>query len=169
MGQYECNYFDGGVQCWGFAVKVFYDIFGVRASKMKKLYDKENIKVGDYLRFGTDSDGHSAVVIARSGNTLTLVEGNFRPTGSTKVETRTLYRWVENKDGLYSSHKFGDWKYTAFSCNAVRQCSVCKEKETKTIKLLGDSDFNGKITAADARLILRSAVGLETLCKDKKH
>ena len=82
VGQYECNYFDGGIQCWGFAVKVFYDIFGVRASKMSKRYDTENIKVGDYLRFGSDSDGHSAVVIARSGNTLTLVEGNYRPTGS---------------------------------------------------------------------------------------
>ncbi len=82
VGQYECNYFDGGIQCWGFAVKVFYDIFGVRASKMPKKYDIENIKVGDYLRFGTDSDGHSAVVIARNGNTLTLVEGNYHPSAT---------------------------------------------------------------------------------------
>lgn len=118
VGQYECNYFDGGVQCWGFAVKVFYDIFGVRASKMSKRYDKENIKVGDYLRFGTDSDGHSAVVIARSGNTLTLVEGNFRPTGSTKefchinwgrkvnLNTVSYYKRASNYDTVKNNANF---------------------------------------------------------------
>ncbi len=112
VGQYECNYFDGGVQCWGFAVKFFYDVFGVRASKMAKRTDTKNIKVGDYLRFGTDSDGHSAVVIARSGNTLTLVEGNFRPTGSTKefchinwgrkvnVNTVSYYKRASNYDNV---------------------------------------------------------------------
>ena len=118
VGQYECNYFDGGIQCWGFAVKVFYDIFGVRASKMSKRYDTENIKVGDYLRFGTDSDGHSAVVIARSGNTLTLVEGNYRPTGSTKeychinwgrkvnISTVSYYKRASNYDTIKNSTNF---------------------------------------------------------------
>lgn len=118
VGQYECNYFDGGIQCWGFAVKVFYDIFGVRASKMAKRYDTQNIKVGDYLRFGTDSDGHSAVVIARSGNTLTLVEGNFRPTGSTKefchinwgrtvnLSSVSYYKRASNYDTVKNSMNF---------------------------------------------------------------
>ena len=74
---FDCNYFDGGIQCWGFAGKIFYDIFGVRKSQMPKRYDKENIAVGDYVRFGSDGNGHSAVVIDRKGDTLTLVEGNF--------------------------------------------------------------------------------------------
>ncbi len=115
VGQYECNYFDGGIQCWGFACRFFYDVFGVRASKMSKRYDTENIKPGDYLRFGTDSDGHSAFCIARNGNTLTLVEGNYHPTASTsehcmiywnrKVDVSKVgyYKRASNYDEIKSS------------------------------------------------------------------
>lgn len=90
VGQYECNYFDGAIQCMGFALKVFYDIFGVRASKLTKRTDTENIKVGDYIRIPTDTGGHSAVVIGRSGNTLTVVEANFHPDGSAAGIAATL-------------------------------------------------------------------------------
>lgn len=74
---FDCNYFDGGIQCWGFAGKIFYDIFGVRKSQMARRTDLANISVGDYVRFGSDGNGHSAVVIGRNGDSLTLVEGNF--------------------------------------------------------------------------------------------
>ena len=43
----------------------------------------------------------------------------------------------------------------------VYKCSVCGYEKTQTF-LLGDVDLNGKIEAADARLALRLAVGLET-------
>ncbi len=90
VGQYECNYFDGGIQCMGFALKVFYDIFGVRASKMTKRTDIQNIRVGDYIRIPTDTGGHSAVVIKRSGDTLTVVEANYHPDGSAAGVAATL-------------------------------------------------------------------------------
>ena len=79
IGQYDCNYFDGGIQCFGFARRVFYDIFGVRVSGMPQRYDSGNIQVGDCIRINNDK--HSAVVIARNGNTLTLVEANLDLSG----------------------------------------------------------------------------------------
>ncbi|MBQ6540030.1 MAG: dockerin type I repeat-containing protein [Oscillospiraceae bacterium] len=93
VGQYECNYFDGGIQCWGFACKLFYEIFGVRASAMAKRTDTANIQAGDYLRFGNDSSGHSALCIGRSGNTLTLAECNYHPSGSGYAPENDLIYW----------------------------------------------------------------------------
>lgn len=69
MGQYDCNYFDGGIQCFGFANRIFYGIFGIRASSCAKNYDK-NIRVGDWVR--VNSDSHSAVVTSINGNSFTM-------------------------------------------------------------------------------------------------
>ena len=48
-----------------------------------------------------------------------------------------------------------------------RACTVCGEKETRAIDklnfIIGDIDNNGKVTTADARLVLRIAVGLESI------
>lgn len=75
--QYDCNFYDGGLQCWGFACKIFNEIFKRNCASLPRRYDKENIAVGDYVRFGTDYNGHSVVVIGREGNTLTVVECNY--------------------------------------------------------------------------------------------
>lgn len=74
VGQYDCNFFDGGMQCYGFARKVFYDVFGQKVSTLPMRYDVQNIMVGDYVR--VNSDSHSGVVLSRNGNTITLVECN---------------------------------------------------------------------------------------------
>ena len=73
-GQCDCNVFDGGMQCWGFANRIFYGIFGVYASNVGNRWDRENVAVGDWIR--VENDQHSAVVLKRNGNTLTIVEGN---------------------------------------------------------------------------------------------
>lgn len=78
VGHYDCNRFDGGGQCWGFANKIFYDVFGVKRSTQPS-DNRENVKPGDYVRFGTDQKGHSAVVLTRNGNEITLVECNVGP------------------------------------------------------------------------------------------
>jgi len=78
IGQYDCNAFDGAIQCYGFANKVFFDIFGQHCPNLAKRTDIANIAIGDHIRITSwEESGHSAVVIARSGNTLTLVEGNY--------------------------------------------------------------------------------------------
>ena len=78
IGQYDCNAFDGAIQCYGFANKVFYDIFGEHCPNLSRRTDISNISIGDHIRFTEWGEGgHSAIVIARSGDTLTLVEGNY--------------------------------------------------------------------------------------------
>lgn len=74
VGQYGCNAFDHGIACWGFANKIFYEVFGIRASATERLYDVENIAVGDHVRFNYT---HSAIVVARDGNRITLLECNY--------------------------------------------------------------------------------------------
>ena len=73
-GQYDCNAFDGGIQCFGFANRIFYGIFGEYASKQSERRDIQNISVGDWIR--VENDTHSAVVISRNNDILTIVEGN---------------------------------------------------------------------------------------------
>ena len=74
------------------------------------------------------------------------------------------------KTGL---HSFGAWIVTKAATTAapgeqMRVCTVCGQKETQTIPQLtptvlpGDVNQDGRVTAADARLALRRAVGLET-------
>ncbi len=74
IGLYGCNAFDHGIACWGFANKVFYEVFGIRAYDTDRLYDVENISVGDHVRFNYT---HSAIVVARDGDKITLLECNY--------------------------------------------------------------------------------------------
>ncbi len=78
-GNYDCNCFDGASQCYGFANRIFYAVFGQQCTSLQPRYDMENVMPGDHVRIGswTGTSGHSAIVIARSGNTLTLVECNY--------------------------------------------------------------------------------------------
>ena len=64
VGSYDCNVFDGGMQCMGFAKKIFYEVFGQRESSLPRRYDKNNVVVGDYVR--VNNDGHSGVVLSRN-------------------------------------------------------------------------------------------------------
>lgn len=74
IGICGCNAFDHATACWGFANKVFYETFGIRASTEERLYDVENISVGDHVRFNYV---HSAIVIARDGDKIALLECNY--------------------------------------------------------------------------------------------
>ena len=73
-GQCDCNVFDGGMQCWGFANRIFYGIFGVYASNVSQRWDTQNVQKGDWIRL--ENENHSAVVLSRNGDYLTIVEGN---------------------------------------------------------------------------------------------
>lgn len=90
VGQYDCNYFDGGVQCFGFAGKVFYDVFGQRKSGLQKVYNNNyGVSVGDYVRVNNDS--HSAVVLSRNGDYITVVECNLSGGGNAALNCKI--RW----------------------------------------------------------------------------
>lgn len=80
----NCGNYTNGVtcyQCVAFAYTLFNEIFGQNpANYLGNRTDKANIMVGDYVRLGI---GHSAIVIGKSGSTLTLAESNF--TGPCKI------------------------------------------------------------------------------------
>ena len=80
VGGIDCNNFDGAIQCMGFAYKLFYDVFGVYASQTANRYDTANVAVGDYVRILGDT--HSAFVIGRSGDTITVAECNLDGSGA---------------------------------------------------------------------------------------
>ena len=82
-GCVNCNYFDGAYQCWGFAAKVFFDIFGARISGLSKTTANKNISVGDYVRlYSETSSGHSGIVLSVSGNAFTMCECNAQSIGN---------------------------------------------------------------------------------------
>ena len=78
VGHYDCNVFDGGLWCWGFARKIFFDVFGIRCSALKKDYNVDHVRAGSYVRLISDgSEGHSVFVLERKGNIITVVECNY--------------------------------------------------------------------------------------------
>ena len=113
VGEYDCNYFDGGVQCYGFAGKVFYDVFGQRKSALQRIYGNNGgVQVGDYIR--VNGDKHSAVVLSRNGNTVTVVECNLDLSGpaynckirwgaSYNISSITYYCHATNYDAVNNS------------------------------------------------------------------
>lgn len=81
VGTWDCSYFDGGLQCVGFASRIFYELFdGHRRSNMAIRKDMENIQPGDYVRFAPNDysrEGHSVVVLEKNGSTIKVVECNY--------------------------------------------------------------------------------------------
>ncbi len=78
-GQCDCNTFDGGSQCCGFARKLAYDAYG-SSSNYWPNGNLSTLKPGDVIHYedgGTDSEyGHWAFVIGVNGNAITLGEAN---------------------------------------------------------------------------------------------
>ncbi len=77
---YDCNHFDGGGQCDGFARKLFYEYFGVKASKRSCEKDKKslsNLKPGDIVRYHPGKSDHSIWITGISGETVTYADANF--------------------------------------------------------------------------------------------
>ena len=78
-GTATCNHFTAGTgkytpgtnaQCYGFANKLQFDLYGSDQT-YNTIYNLDNIKVGDHIRFG----GHSVLVVAVSADKKTLTVG----------------------------------------------------------------------------------------------
>ena len=106
VGQYGCNAFDHGIACWGFANKVFYDVFGIRAYSEERLYDVDNIAVGDHVRFNYT---HSAIVLSRNGNRITLLECNYNSNCCQirwdRIDTIQNVLWYQHADNWEKVNK----------------------------------------------------------------
>lgn len=80
IGQIDCNAFNGGLQCCGFARKLYYDIYH-EYSLGAPIGNKNTIKAGDVLQYfggGASSDsGHWVFVTSRDGNDIYVGECNW--------------------------------------------------------------------------------------------
>ena len=87
-GQYDCNSFDGGMQCCGFARRMAYEAYGSLASSWTTYWEGSahnymwnSLKPGDVLHYrGGNADpehGHWVFVIAVNGNAITVGECNI--------------------------------------------------------------------------------------------
>ncbi|MBR5234231.1 MAG: hypothetical protein IKW03_08485 [Clostridia bacterium] len=91
-------------------------------------------------------------------------------TDGTQFETRTLYRYRISGDVAHG-HKWDSGVITKFPTSTktgvkTYTCTACKATKTETVAktdyLLGDTNADGRVTAADARLALRISAKLET-------
>lgn len=100
-----CGWYNSGWQCWAFASKIFCEVFGQNPNVYgDQRRDKENIRVGDYVRFSWPNDkryGHSFVVLSISGSIVTAVECNTE-------EGNCRIRWDRGKYDLNSGMKAYD-------------------------------------------------------------
>lgn len=84
IGKYDCNYFNGGMQCCGFARRLGYLAFGSKVTTWpvkQSTRDYNSIKPGDVIHYyGADADkkwGHWVMVTEISGSTITKAECNY--------------------------------------------------------------------------------------------
>lgn len=83
-GQCGCNTYDGSIQCMGFARYIGNYLTGVSTRDWEKVITYSSIasiqnqlQPGDYIRFGTDTNGHSAIVVSADENGVYLLECNY--------------------------------------------------------------------------------------------
>lgn len=120
-------------------------------------------KPGDIIMYDWDKSGdsdHVGIVEKRSGNTLTVIEGNY----SDSVKRRTVSMTNTLIRG-YCIPKFpsgdvnGDGKVDATDAQIVLKAAVGKTTLNSIQKQNADVNLDGKIDAADAQEILKTAVG----------
>ncbi|MDO4621913.1 MAG: hypothetical protein Q4B22_03075 [Eubacteriales bacterium] len=98
-GQYDCNAFDGAIQCKGYANKVFYDLTGEHVAGHTQRTDKQNLSPGDFVSI--NGGGHFCVVIAVDNNGFTAAECNLDRSGASY---NCMIRWDH-----YYEKKYIDW------------------------------------------------------------
>lgn len=100
VGSVDCNYFDGGQECLGFARRLFYEYYGVLATKQGTHTDKNSLKAGDVLTYYQANQGisttygHTVWVTGVSGDTISIAECNWGDTCKIDWNQRTLSKSV---------------------------------------------------------------------------
>ena len=96
-GEYDCNKFDGAIECDGFARKVFCDIWeGQRVSGLQRIYDN-NVQVGDYVRI--NNNGHSAIVTEVYSDSFKVIECNLEGDGR-DYNCQLRHNWKYSKSSV---------------------------------------------------------------------
>ena len=146
IGYYDCNSFNGGLQCCGFARKLAYDAYGSYATNWTNYtYDSANtymwnsLKPGDVLHYtGGNADatyGHWVFVTAVNGNAITVGECNVN-------NSPCQIRWgnVIYKDNIY----------------AVRVCVAPSALNTSSSSVITWTDAQADPSETDAYLFIKA-------------
>lgn len=129
-GTYDCNYFDGGYQCHGFASMLFYEIFGERQTSLERIKkNKTAIKPGDLVRVNKDT--HSAIVLSVKGDSFTVAECNV---GDGNERESCKIRWGR-------SYKLSDITYYVRAENYDKVSKSTNWKSIEDKKSLGNSFY----------------------------
>ena len=106
QGGYTCNYFDDGFQCYGFANKLFYEVFGEYCSQCRRYYDVNEIRPGDHVRCGNSMGGlHSVMVVSRDGDIITVAEANVGGTCLIRWGREIDIRELDMKWGVHAKNR----------------------------------------------------------------
>lgn len=135
IGGYDCNSFDSGMQCCGFARKLAYDAYGTSPRNWGRT-NINNIKAGDVMHYtGSGADltyGHWVFVIGVNGDAITVGECNAG--GNCKIRWgRVIYKSnitvVEIDSAPYelqaSEGTNVKWNYMNITYNIVADMGVC--------------------------------------------
>lgn len=138
-----CQYFidDGiyGSQCFGFAMKLTYDIYGQSFVYWEQDDDLSTIKAGDSLRI--NNDNHSIVIQKVEGETVWYVDCNHGHTCQINWDHKTTKSSLK-KSLTYIAH------------------APYEAPQTPVEKALGDVDGSGEVDASDAAVVLTEAACL---------
>ena len=125
-----------GYQCFGFAMKLTYDIYGQSFVYWEQDDDLSTIKAGDCLRI--NNDNHSIVIQKVEGENVWYVDCNYGYTCQINWDHKTT-RSSLKKSLTYIAH------------------APYEAPQTPVTKALGDVDGSGEVDASDAAMVLVEA------------
>lgn len=99
-GECDCNNFNNAIQCMGFAFKIGNELFGSNVRYWQKFYDFDQVKIGDYIRYG----GHSVIVIGKDDTGVNVVECNFDHQCGIRWDRFIPRNTLESQNAEYRTH-----------------------------------------------------------------
>ena len=84
----------------GFAFKIGNELFGSNVRYWQKFYDFDQVKIGDYIRYG----GHSVIVIGKDDTGVNVVECNFDHQCGIRWDRFIPRNTLESQNAEYRTH-----------------------------------------------------------------
>lgn len=157
---YDCNHFDGGGQCDGFARKFFYEYFGVKASKRPCEKDKKslnNLKPGDIVRYHPGKSDHSIWITGISGETVTYADANISgPCRISWNKTTTLSDIRKSFIKIIESPEVNISEKETEKTSDIKLSKtplVLYKGQTQKLQIVGTASKNVKWTSSNKRVV----------------
>ena len=116
-----CNSFSNAIQCHGFGLKLAYDYYGGNPRNWSMVYNLNNLKAGDIVRFHNGSYDHTIWVTNVNGSTVTYADCNSdsrckirwdQTTTKSHLSSRLIYVLSAPKEAIDYDSTRSRWKVT---------------------------------------------------------